>query len=123
MPPGVFPGSRMMDLVAIVAEVDHPSVGLAVDTGHAHLVDSPETETMAAGSLLRTTHVHDNHGRQDVHLPPGRGTIDWAAWVEALDAIDYRGPIVLECIRQIRENPDELTAEFLALIHSIAGVD
>ena len=123
MPPGVFPGSRMTDLAAIVAEVFHPNVGLAVDTGHAHLVDSPEVETRAAGPLLRTTHVHDNHGRQDVHLPPGQGTIAWAAWVGALDAIDYAGPVMLECIRQIRENPDILTADFLDLIHSIAGID
>ena len=121
MPPGVFPGSEMADLVAIVAEVDHPSVGLAMDTGHAHLVHSAPTETLAAGSRLRTTHVHDNHGRQDVHLPPGQGTIDWVAWVEALDEIGYQGPVMLECIRQIRDNPDCLTAEFLGLIHSIAG--
>ena len=47
--PGVFPGSRMADLAAIVAEVDHPSVGLAIDTGHAHLVASPASETRAAG--------------------------------------------------------------------------
>ena len=122
MPPGVFPGSRMADLAAIVAEVDHPSVGLAIDTGHAHLVDSPASETRAAGALLRTTHVHDNHGRQDVHLPPGQGTIDWAAWVAALDAIGYTGPVMLECIRHIRDNPDCLTAGFLGLIRGIAGI-
>jgi sugar phosphate isomerase/epimerase len=121
MPPGVFPGSRMADLAAIVAEVDHPKVGLAIDTGHAHLVDSPASETRAAGALLRTTHVHDNHGRQDVHLPPGQGTIDWAAWVEAIDEVGYAGTVMLECIRQIRDNPDCLTPEFLELIRSIAG--
>jgi sugar phosphate isomerase/epimerase len=123
MPHGVFPGSEMTDLVAIVSEVDHPSVGLAVDTGHAHLVHSAPSETLAASSQLRTTHVHDNHGRQDIHLPPGHGTIDWGAWVEALDEIGYEGPVMLECIRQIRDNPDCLTADFLGLIHSIAGID
>jgi sugar phosphate isomerase/epimerase len=122
MPPGVSPGSRMADLAAIVAEVDHPSIGLAIDTGHAHLVASPASETTAAGGLLRTTHVHDNHGRQDVHLPPGQGTIDWAAWVEALDAIGYTGPVMLECIRQIRDNPECLTPDFLDFIQSIAGI-
>lgn len=121
MPPGVFPGSRMADLAAIVAEVDHPKIGLAIDTGHAHLVASPDSETRAAGALLRTTHVHDNHGRQDVHLPPGGGTIDWAAWVAALDEIDYEGPVMLECIRQIRDDPECLTREFLDFVHSIAG--
>ena len=121
MPPGVFPGSRMADLAAIVAEVDHPKVGLAVDTGHAHLVSSAAAETRAAGDRLRTTHVHDNNGQQDVHLPPGHGTIDWAGWVAALDDVGYTGPIMLECIRQIRDNPEYLTAEFLDLIRSLAG--
>ncbi len=105
MPPGVLPGSAMADVAEVVAAVDHPSVGLAIDTGHAHLVASAPAETLAAGSRLRTTHVHDNHGKQDVHLPPGHGTIDWAAWVEALDEIGYEGPVMLECIRHIRENP------------------
>jgi sugar phosphate isomerase/epimerase len=123
MPPGVFPGSEMADLATIVAAVDHPNVGLAVDTGHAHLVHSAPRETLAAGSMLKTTHVHDNHGKQDVHLPPGRGTIDWGAWVEALDEIGYEGPVMLECIRHIRENPEGLTVEFLDLIHSMAGID
>jgi sugar phosphate isomerase/epimerase len=123
MPPGVFPGSEMADVATIVAEVDHPGVGLAIDTGHAHLVRSAPAETLAAGPMLRTTHVHDNHGRQDIHLPPGHGTIDWTAWVEALDEIGYAGPVMLECIRQIRDNPDCLTVDFLGLIHSIAGID
>lgn len=122
MPPGVFPGSRMADLAAIVAEVDHPCIGLAIDTGHAHLVDSPGSETRAAGAFLRTTHVHDNHGRQDIHLPPSLGTIDWAAWVGALDEIGYTGPVMLECIRHIRDNPEVLTDEFLDLIRSMAGI-
>lgn len=120
MPPGVFPGSRMTDLAAIVVQVDHAKVGLAIDTGHAHLVESPEAETRAAGPLLRTTHVHDNRGHQDVHLPPGQGTIDWAGWIEALDEVGYEGPIMLECIRHIRDNPDCLTPGFLAFIRSLA---
>jgi sugar phosphate isomerase/epimerase len=54
--------------------------------------------------LLATTHVHDNDGRHDSHHPPGSGTIDWRAWREALDGVRYDGPILLECIRQLRQN-------------------
>jgi sugar phosphate isomerase/epimerase len=108
MPPGVHPGSRMADLFDLVAALDRPELALALDTGHAHIAATPAAETEAAGRLLRTTHVHDNNGRQDTHLPPGLGTLDWNAWVEALDAIDYRGPILLECIRHLRSHPDSL---------------
>jgi len=114
MPPGVHPGSRMADLAEIVAELDHPQIALALDTGHANLGAGLWTETLAAGSRLKTTHVHDNDGRQDSHEPPGHGTIDWSAWGDALDSVGYGGPIVLECIRQIRQNPSRFIPDVLA---------
>jgi sugar phosphate isomerase/epimerase len=105
MPPGVHPGSRMADLAQLLAEINHPQLALALDTGHANLGEGVVAETQAAGSLLATTHVHDNNGRQDSHLPPGHGTVDWAQWGRTLDSIRYDGPIVLECIKHLREIP------------------
>lgn len=106
MPPGVHPGSEMTDLAALVAELDRARVRLAIDTGHAHITGTPADATRAAGSFLATTHVHDNNGRQDTHLPPGHGSIDWPAWRAALDAIGYSGPVMLECIRHLRRHPE-----------------
>ena len=63
MPPGVHPGSRMTDLAALLRELAHPQLALALDTGHANLGEGLVHETRAAGSLLATTHVHDNDGR------------------------------------------------------------
>jgi sugar phosphate isomerase/epimerase len=116
MPPGVHPGSRMGDLAALVAELDRPEIALALDTGHAHLGEGVETETLAAGRWLKTTHVHDNADRKDAHLPPGLGTIDWALWRSSLDAIDYQGVIMLECIRALREVPSRIDDSLLALL-------
>ncbi len=104
MPPGVHPGSRMADLAALLRELDHPRLALALDTGHANLTTGVGVETRAAAGLLATTHVHDNDGRHDSHDPPGCGTIHWPAWTEALDAIGYEGPIILECIRALRRD-------------------
>jgi sugar phosphate isomerase/epimerase len=105
MPPGVHPGSRMAELALLLSELALPELALALDTGHANLSASPPEETQAAGTMLASTHVHDNNGHQDTHDPPGHGTIDWPAWGRALDAIGYRGPIMLECIRYLRHNP------------------
>lgn len=116
MPPGVHPGSRMTDLANLVTEIDHPALALTLDTGHAHMSASVASETRAAGSRLHTTHVHDNNGRQDTHEPPGLGSIDWPAWVAALDAIDYEGPIMLECIRKLRREPELIDEPFLRLL-------
>ncbi len=119
MPPGVHPGSLMTELAELVTELDRPELALALDTGHANSADlSPETA--AAGHLLSTTHVHDNDGRQDTHDVPGHGTIDWAGWGSALDRIGYHGPIMLECIRQLREDPALYRPEVLAPLARLA---
>jgi sugar phosphate isomerase/epimerase len=120
MPPGVYPGSRMADLAELLIELNHPRLALALDTGHANLTSSPPDETRAAGSLLATTHVHDNNGRQDSHLPPGHGSIDWPAWGRALDAIHYPGPIMLECIRHLRQHPNDFRPEVLRGLARVA---
>ena len=127
MPPGVYPGSKMTDLASIVEEVDSPSVALAMDTGHASIAssDDPSLETMtrAAGRLLATTHVHDNNGRQDLHWPPGLGGIDWDGWVKHLDEIDYRGPIMLECIRHLRSNSGCIDKELVERLGKMTGLE
>lgn len=121
MPPGVHPGSRMADLADLIEDLDRPELALALDTGHANITATAAEETRAAGPRLRTTHVHDNNGRQDVHLPPGGGTVDWSAWIGALDAIGYRGPIMLECIRHLRTHPESLDAPLLDLLGRLAS--
>ncbi len=121
MPPGVHPGSQMADLAALVDEIDHPALALALDTGHAHIASSTASETLAAGKWLRTTHVHDNNGRQDSHEPPGVGSINWDDWVVALDAIGYKGPIMLECIRKLRHDPESIDEALLALLDRMTG--
>ena len=80
-----------------VSTIDHPSVGICLDVGHAALAagffgfDFIE-ECGATASLVRHVHLHDNlqrtnvtgepqasehtvYGLGDLHLPPGRGTI------------------------------------------------
>lgn len=121
MPPGVHPGSLMGELFEVLGELDRPSLALALDTGHAHISADLYGETAAAGSLLATTHVHDNDGRHDSHDAPGLGTIDWAAWATALDRIGYNGPIILECIRQLREDPSLFCPEVLAPLTRVSS--
>jgi sugar phosphate isomerase/epimerase len=122
MPRGVFPGSRMADLFNLLAEIGRADLALALDTGHAHLTSTAHEETLAAGPLLRTTHVHDNLGRQDTHLPPGLGTIDWQKWASALNAVDYLGPIVLECIKHLRTFPESLSDELLGCLDRLRTI-
>jgi sugar phosphate isomerase/epimerase len=123
MPPGVFPGSQMAELRTLLEELARPELGLALDTGHANLSATPAAATLQAGPLLRTTHVHDNHGKLDSHDPPGTGTIEWPNWIDALKAIAYEGPIILECIRHLRNNPESLSPQLMELLDRLCGGD
>lgn len=80
-----------------VSKVDHPSVGICLDVGHAALAANAFgfdliEECAAASPLVRHLHLHDNLGRTDLdvdplsygnpvygvgdlHLPPGSGAI------------------------------------------------
>jgi sugar phosphate isomerase/epimerase len=73
-----------------------PSVGVCLDTGHAHLGRYTSAFIELAGPRLAHVHVHDNHGTYDDHLIPGRGAIDWCGVFDALRAVRYAGALVLE---------------------------
>lgn len=72
------------ELVAFVAEYNHPAVGLCYDSGHAHLMgDAAEVLRLMAPYVV-TAHLHDNDRSCDQHLIPGLGTIEWPSVAEAL---------------------------------------
>ncbi|NSW57062.1 MAG: sugar phosphate isomerase/epimerase [Armatimonadetes bacterium] len=84
-------------LVPLVREVALPNVGLNIDTGHANLGDMNVVDCIRlGGDLIRTTHLQDNHGARDDHLPPGLGTIDWLAAIAAFREVGYRGVYMVE---------------------------
>ena len=56
------------------------------------LVDAIET----VSGHLATTHVHDNRGREDDHLVPFEGAIDWDAALMAFQKIGYDGALLFE---------------------------
>ena len=83
--------------VDMVRDLQHPSVGLNIDTGHANLGDmNPAKAIQAARPLLITTHIQDNYGKVDDHLPPGLGVIDWPSVVAALKEVGYSGVYMVE---------------------------
>lgn len=101
------PSVRPSELAEMVESVDHPSVGVCLDTGHAALSASAFgfdlfEECEIAAPLVRHVHIQDNFqrvnlageppvtehrafGLGDLHLSPGSGTIPLAELFESVD--------------------------------------
>ena len=71
-------------------------VGICFDAGHAHLESTPASQIAAAGEWILTTHLHDNHGHRDEHLPPFAGTAPWPAILQGLADSGFDGCLLLE---------------------------
>jgi len=91
------PLSDAASLVALLErDLDFPRTGICLDFGHAFLqgdvVDAIET----VAEHLVTTHVHDNHGRQDEHLVPFDGRINWDMALMTMQKVGYDGTYLME---------------------------
>ena len=91
------PLSSASSLVAMIErDFDGSSVGICLDFGHAHLMGDLPDEIEVAAEHLVTTHVHDNRGKEDDHLVPYQGTINWPAALVNMLKIGYEGTYLLE---------------------------
>ena len=99
-----FFGGGYEELIELCDSLASESIGICWDFGHAHTAAlDPTAALRAVGDRLKITHVHDNYRNGDHHQLPllasvEWGSIDWSATVDALRAIDYRGPLALELI-------------------------
>ncbi len=74
-----------------------PGLALHLDLGHGNLNGFTPIDWIRrfAGRIVHL-HAHDNNGRDDQHLPPGTGIINWTDTIRALKAIGYDGTITIE---------------------------
>jgi len=88
-------------------ELTHVGMNYVFDTGHAHMGAGVEHEFNLMKARIRSTHVHDNNGKEDAHLPPlvaEGGTIDWKKAMELLRGGQDRFPLALE-LKDRGDNP------------------
>jgi len=78
-------------------EETHLNLNFCFDTGHANMNEGVENAHRLMKSRIRSTHVHDNNGKEDSHLFPlagEGGTIDWTRAMTALKSTEV--PLLLE---------------------------
>ena len=94
---GSFVSPKWVPQMAEVEKViDGSGVGICLDTGHANMDGDVVESIETVSEHLIATHLHDNRGRNDDHLLPFEGTIDWPAVITTLQKVGYDGAWMME---------------------------
>ena len=100
--------SRTRRMYEFVQEINHPHLGMCLDTGHANVFgDDCGDMVRLIAPVLKTLHVHDNLGDKDAHLPPYQGTINWESFTKALREIGFDGVLSIEASLDVRDKTQE----------------
>ena len=86
--------AELVDLID--RNFEDAELGICMDIGHAHLLGDAAEAIETASEYLWTTHIHDNGGRNDDHLVPFQGTLDWGSAMMAFEKIGYDGVLMYE---------------------------
>lgn len=88
--------STPASLVGLIESEIEARLGICMDVGHARLMGDVVDAIEACSGHIVTTHLHDNRGRNDDHLLPGKGVIDWDAALVAFQKVGYDGVWMFE---------------------------
>lgn len=81
-------------------EATHLKLNVCLDVGHANMSEGVEAAYRLLAPRIRSTHIHDNDGKMDLHLFPfvdSGGTIDWENTMDVLHSAPAdQYPMLLE---------------------------
>ncbi len=77
-------------------DLDAQRAGICLDFGHAHIMGDAADAIEFAAEHLIATHVHDNRGKDDEHLAPFLGSINWDTALVTMQKIGYDGSYMME---------------------------
>lgn len=77
-------------------DLDAPHAGICLDFGHAHLMGDVADAVETAAEHVIATHVHDNRRKEDEHLVPYQGSINWDMALTTMQKIGYDATYLME---------------------------
>ena len=75
---------------------DYPNIGIAYDIAHAYINEEPIEEIIKYKDRIKLFHLTDTIGKEDRHMPLGKGEIDWNKFFKILGEINFRGFLIIE---------------------------
>ncbi len=89
--------------LGLLSNADPRGCGICFDSGHAEVASGAVEILKLLKTRVVCTHLHDNNSRQDLHLPPFRGVVDWPALLAELSSAGYNGKYTFECGEKIED--------------------
>lgn len=90
---------------------DFPGAGICLDLGHAFINRAPYISPAGDRRVL-SCHIHDNDGRGDSHLVPGKGRLNLLNFFAAVRGRRTRPELVFEIAGG--DNPDEILSVLIS---------
>ena len=88
--------SNINEMSRFITECDHPRVRANIDISHLVLADTgPEEVCKLAGQAIHV-HISDCDGMVHGDLPPGRGVVKFAPYLQAIKELNIDGVVSIE---------------------------
>jgi len=100
--------SSVEDFDRFYNDLGEEELDLTLDVGHANINGQIFKFIDRYAEKIVHTHLHDNHGTSDEHLGVGKGVIDWAEVIQALDKKNYNGALIIESEKDIEYSLEKI---------------
>jgi sugar phosphate isomerase/epimerase len=88
--------TNVREMVRFIDECDHPRVRANIDVSHLVLSDSSPNELAALKGKAIHVHISDCDGKVHGDLPPGRGVVKFAPYLQAIKELKIDGVVSIE---------------------------
>ena len=107
MPFPVFPIATVEHCMDMLDRLGRDNLKICIDTGHASIFKGSDVASAVrlVADRLEAVHIHDNMGKEDEHLIPGDGIINWDDFAAALKEIGFDKVISLETSPKHTKHP------------------
>jgi sugar phosphate isomerase/epimerase len=93
-------------MVQFLADVNLPAVKANVDVSHLALAGDAAAEIQKLAGRIAHVHLSDCDGKRHGDLPPGRGTVTFPPYLQALKAAGFSGTVSIEL--EYSPEPDKI---------------
>ncbi len=98
--------NNIKEMVRFIDDCDHPRVRANIDISHLVLSDTgPEQVPDLAGKAVHV-HISDCDGKVHGDLPPGRGVVKFAPYLQAIKELNIDGTVAIEL--EYSPDPDKI---------------